>query len=670
MIPHQTIEQIYSTAKIEEVIADYVSLRRRGANLWGNCPFHDEKTPSFSVSPAKGIFKCFGCGKAGNAVNFVMEIEHTSYPEALKQIAKKYNITIQEEKLTEQQLQQQNLRESLFMLNQWANQWFQNQLLNTPEGQAIGLQYFYQRGLQDDTIRRFQLGYSPAKNKLYYDAKKAGYSEQLLLQAGLCGQSINDNNQDNTNKQFYDRFRDRVIFPIFTISGKTVAFAGRILKTKEHTGKYVNSPESEIYSKQNELYGLFQAKADIAKQQMCYLVEGQLDVISLSQAGIRNVVSSGGTALTQKQVILLHRLTENVTILYDADPAGIHATLRAIDMMLQQGLNIKVILLPQGDDPDSLAKKLNADQLKLFLQQSTQDPIIFKTNLLLKEAQNDPIKISQTATQVLQTIALIPDPITREVYAKDCAQLLNINQQTIIKEIQKIRKNNNNQNNPNNNITNPTDTPTTTTDNNIATDNDNILNQQPPKLQQNILNLLQVLIKYGNYPLFTMPDSTICSVAQYIISELDNDNITFQDPNQQLIIDLYKSQLKQDNFNPEKFFVFNQNPQIAQLASQLISEPYQLSKIYTRHSISENITATSQLPTDADRLPDLIPQLIFELKDTLITQQISFLQTALLHASQNNQTQQETQLLQQINQLQSIRKQINNSPYLGKRVII
>ena len=362
MIPKETIDKVFEAARIEDVVGSYVRLKKRGANLLGLCPFHKEKTGSFTVSPSKGIYKCFGCGKAGNAVGFVMEIEQCSYIEAIRQLAQRYHIQIEERELTQEEKKMQDDRESMFLVNDFANKWFQQQLHETQEGMAVGMAYLRQRGIREDIIRKFQLGYSPEKAKLWEVAKKAGYQDQYLINDGEkigTGVCLKDD-----KGQLFDRFRGRVIFPFFSVSGKVTGFAGRLIKQSDKAGKYVNSPTSILYEKKHELYGFYQAKQAIKREDCCYLVEGQLDVIQLVQSGIENVVASGGTALTYPQIRLLHRFAENVTILYDGDNAGIKAALRGIDMMIDEGVNVKIVLLPEGEDPDSFAKNRNASDLQ------------------------------------------------------------------------------------------------------------------------------------------------------------------------------------------------------------------------------------------------------------------------------------------------------------------
>ncbi len=674
MIPKETIDRIYSTLKIEDVIGDYMTLRRRGANLWGNCPFHDEKTPSFSVSPAKGIYKCFGCGKAGNAVNFVMEYEQCSYADALRQVAKKYHIEIQEKELTEEEKLQEDERQSLFAVNDWANHWFQSQLWDTEAGQNIGLSYLMQRGLREDTIRCFQLGYAPDKNALYYAAKKAGYKEEFLIKTGLCGNSQynnDENNEENKPARPFDRFRDRAIFPIFTISGKVVAFAGRKLNESKQGGKYVNSPESSIYSKSNELYGLFQAKQEISKKEMCYLVEGQMDVISMFQAGVKNVVSSGGTSLTHRQVVLLHRLTGNVTILYDGDSAGIHAALRGIDMLLEEGLSVKVVLLPDGEDPDSFSRKMNAADFQQFLIDNSQDFVLFKTNLVMRDAGNDPIKRVSLIREIVQSISVIPDLIAREVYIKECSAMLGINEDTLLKEVKKLREDRYLKGKkqaagspaPTNNITPAAEgEPSALMQDPLPEPKETVSLRLKPKdrLEENILNLLQVLVKYGDYPLFE--GST---VGQYILDELNANHIQFEDPLYEKIINEYVAHQADEGFKAEAFFNNHPNSYVSSLARELMSDKYELSRMYGKKRISENVETVVKMPSDADRLNELVPQLIYELQLTIIKGKITNTQLAIQHAQENEREEEITNYIMELEKLKNVEKLLGR--LLGNR---
>ncbi len=431
MIDQHTVDRIIEAANIVEVVSDFVTLRRRGANYVGLCPFHDEKTPSFSVSPARGICKCFSCGKGGNAVHFVMEHEQITFYEALKYLARKYNIEIQEKQLTEEEKQRKTDRESMLIVNEYAQKFFATNLLENAEGRSIGLSYFRERGFGEDIINKFGLGYSPEKrDALAQDAIKRGYKKEYLVKTGLCLES-----QQGT---LYDRYKGRVIFPIHSLSGKVIAFGGRILRKDEKSAKYVNSPESEVYRKSDVLYGIYHAKQAIVKNDFCYLVEGYTDVLSMHQAGIENVVASSGTSLTPGQIRLIHRFTNNITVLYDGDAAGIKASLRGIDLILQEGMNIKVVLLPDGDDPDSFSKKQSAADFTAYIQAHETDFIRFKTNLLLQGAGNDPIKRATLIGDIVRSIAIIPDNILRSIYVQDCARLLNVDEQMLLREVNKI----------------------------------------------------------------------------------------------------------------------------------------------------------------------------------------------------------------------------------------
>lgn len=432
MIDRVTIDRILDAAQIVDVVSEFVTLKRAGANYKGLCPFHDDRTPSFIVSPAKGLCKCFACGKGGNAVHFIMAHEQLSYPDALRYLAKKYHIEIKEEEQTDEQKQAQSERESMFVVNEWARSYFQQQLNDTVDGRAIGMAYFRSRGFRDDIIQKFQLGFCPSKrDACSKEALSKGYNKEFLLSTGLC--------YKRDNGELQDRFSGRVIFPIHTLSGKTVGFGGRVLDaaTKGVNIKYQNSPESAIYNKRRELYGLFQAKQAIVKNDLCYLVEGYTDVISMHQAGVENVVSSSGTALTTEQIRMIHRFTDNITVLYDGDAAGIKASERGIDMLLAEGMNVKLLLLPDGEDPDSFARKHNATEYQNYLRDNQVDFIRFKTSLLLEDAQGDPIKLSRLVNNIVQSIAVIPDEITRSVYTRETASMLSMDEKLLASGVSK-----------------------------------------------------------------------------------------------------------------------------------------------------------------------------------------------------------------------------------------
>ena len=678
MIPRETIDRIFAAAHIEDVVGDYVSLKKRGANLIGLCPFHDEKTGSFTVSPSKGIFKCFGCGKAGHAVGFVMEIEQCSYIEAIRQLAKKYHIEIEERELTAEEKQKQDDRESMFIVNDFANKWFHDQLWNTPEGTAVAMSYLRQRGLREDIIRKFQIGYSPEKAALWEVAKKKGFQEKYLvndsenppyLGTGVCGKS--------ESGKLYDRFRGRVMFPFLSISGKVVGFSGRLMVKNDKVGKYVNSPTSLIYEKHNELFGLYQAKQSIAKNNSCYLVEGQMDVIQLVQSGIENVVASGGTALTTNQIRLLHRFTENITLLYDGDKAGIKAALRGIDMMLEEGLNVRVILLPEGEDPDSFAKSRNASDLQEFLDNNHQDFIRFKTQLLSEDAQNDPSKRSDMILQIVQSIAVIPDIIKRQVYIKDTATWLSMPENILTRKVIEIRKRaaedrkrrketeqrqiSLEQRNQSENL------PDSSNESMPSTSVIDASNAQPlTHKERNILNLIQVLIRYGERVLYQTEQQMI-TVGEYIITEIKNDSIDIPNPLHQRIIDEYIANYQSPQFVSSSFFHHHSDPQISQLAVDMIADKYQLSRIYSKKSISENVTQEVQ-QDEVDILPELVQRLLLELKLTVVEERLDAMEKLLAQAVSDKNDQLITAILEQQPQLAEIRKQLCRA--LGNRVVV
>ena len=678
MIPRETIDRIFAAAHIEDVVGDYVSLKKRGANLIGLCPFHDEKTGSFTVSPSKGIFKCFGCGKAGHAVGFVMEIEQCSYVEAIRQLAKKYHIEIEERELTAEEKQKQDDRESMFVVNDFANKWFHDQLWNTPEGTAVAMSYLRQRGLREDIIRKFQIGYSPEKAALWEVAKKKGFQEKYLvndsetppyLGTGVCGKS--------ESGKLYDRFRGRVMFPFLSISGKVVGFSGRLMVKNDKVGKYVNSPTSLIYEKHNELFGLYQAKQSIAKNNSCYLVEGQMDVIQLVQSGIENVVASGGTALTTNQIRLLHRFTENITLLYDGDKAGIKAALRGIDMMLEEGLNVRVILLPEGEDPDSFAKSRNASDLQEFLDNNHQDFIRFKTQLLSEDAQNDPSKRSDMILQIVQSIAVIPDIIKRQVYIKDTATWLSMPENVLTRKVIEIRKRvaedrkrrketeqrqiSLEQRNQSENL------PDSSNESIPSTSVMDASNAQPlTHKERNILNLIQVLVRYGERILYQTEQQMI-TVGEYIITEIKNDSIDIPNPLHQRIIDEYIANYQSPQFVSSTFFHHHSDPAISQLAVDMIADKYQLSRIYSKKSISENVTQEVQ-QDEVDILPELVQRLLLELKLTVVEERLDAMEKLLAQAVSDKNDQLITAILEQQPQLAEIRKQLCRA--LGNRVVV
>ena len=672
MIPRETIDRILETAKVEDVVGSYVSLKKRGANLLGLCPFHHEKTGSFTVSPSKGIYKCFGCGKAGNAVGFIMEIEQCSYIEAIKQLAQRYHITIEERELTQEEKQRQDDRESMFVVNDFANRWFQSQLFDTQEGSAVGMAYLRQRGIREDIIRKFQLGYSPERAKLWEEAKKAGYQDTYLVN--------NPDNQIGTGVclkdeqgRLFDRFRGRVIFPFFSVSGKVTGFAGRLIKQSDKAGKYVNSPTSILYEKKHELYGFYQAKQAIKREDCCYLVEGQLDVIQLVQSGIENVVASGGTALTFPQIRLIHRFTENVTILYDGDSAGIKAALRGLDMMLEEGVNVKVVLLPEGEDPDSFARKHDATEVLAYIQQHQTDFIRFKTQLLSAEAGNDPMKRADMIAQIVISIATIPDVVKRQIHTKDCATFLHIQEDVLMHKINEVRKNyieeqkKKRQNEER--ITNVSEAIGTIKDTEkiLANSISNVLSPATSIKELNIRNLLQVIIRHGEKPIFQNGDTTI-RAGEYIIQELRNDNIELENPLYQLILDEYIAHYKEDNWVAANYFQYHPNGEVNLFSMEMLIDKYQLSRMYGKQVVSENVVKEVELPSEADNLPELTQRLLLELKFTIVNERIDALQSMLQEAQQRDDWELMRTILEQQPMLIDIRQQLCKA--LGNRVIL
>ena len=659
MIPRDVIEHIFSAAKIEEVVSDYVTLRKRGANLIGLCPFHNEKTGSFTVSPSKGIYKCFGCGVSGNAVGFVMAMEQCSFADAIKQLGKKYHIEVPERQMTAEEQQRQDDRESMFVVNDFANKWFQEQLWDTEEGQAIGLSYFRERGLRDDIIRKYQLGYSPEKGSPLATAlKKKGFSERFILNdvdtkigVGVVGKS--------EDGRIYDRFRDRVMFPIFTVSGKPVAFAGRILKKKDNVGKYVNSPDSLIYSKTNELYGLFQAKQAISRADRCYLVEGQMDVISMFQSGIENVVASGGTALTKPQIRLIQRFTSNITVLYDGDAAGIHAALRGIDMFLEEGFNVKVVLLPDGEDPDSFAQSHDSTEFIQYIEEHQTDFIRFKMALLSKEAGDDPYKRAALIKDITSSIAIIPDIITRQVYIKDCSDRLHMSEKVLTTEVVNLRRKKIEEHNKAKDreaeqaatTVEPTAESTETTA--TPVDLTSPVNPTPIKapkstLDQNFYNLMQLVVRYGERPI--QVGDTIYSIGEIIIYTIEEDEIKAPEPVYQAIIDEFKRHYKDEGFKAEDFFKFHPDQAISALAIDMIAEKYQYASF-----------------NHEGRLGELVTQFLYEIKLTVINQQIEELEQNLKEAQASGNWDRQMQLLAYQPQLLQARNDL--CKLLGNRVI-
>lgn len=695
MIDQPTIDRILDAANIVDVVSEFVTLRKRGINYVGLCPFHSDKSPSFYVSPAKNICKCFACGEGGTSVHFIMKHEQLSYYEALRFLAKKYNIEIQERELTEQEKQVRNDRESMFIVNSWAQQYFTTQLHETPEGRTVGLRYFAERGFRNDTIRKFQLGYSlDQRDAFYKDSIKKGYKQEYLEKTGL----IIPYENGNVN----DRFRGRVIFPVHTLSGKVVAFGGRVLKKNEKTAKYVNSPESEIYHKSNELYGIYFAKQAIIKEDRCFLVEGYTDVISMHQAGVENVVASSGTALTQGQIRLIHRFTNNITVLYDGDAAGIKAALRGIDLLLENGMNIKVVLLPDGEDPDSFARKHNASQFIDFIKINETDFIRFKTRLLLDEAGTDPIKRSTLISDIIKTVAIVPDNIARSLYIKECSAMMEIDEKILLNEINKIRlKKEERQDNPST-VPPLSNTPTyqdipdylsfqkeITEDPSMERKNlpmdytplppkEEIEGMPPPPPIQQVpvtvpkrspyetheISLLRYVVRYGEKILFQYKEEdsekeVTIRVSEYIRAELERDELTFYTPLFKKMLEEAANKCQIEGFIANRYFLAHPDPKVSRLAANLISEKYQLSKYHYKYKELEN---------EESKLDQLIIRELYAFKDAYILIQIKEIQTQIKEVQSTGNMEEVFKLMKKLTRLNEIKTILSKE--LGERIIL
>ena len=696
MIDQPTIDRILDAAQIYDVVSDFVTLRKRGVNYVGLCPFHDDKTPSFYVSPAKGLCKCFACGKGGNAVHFIMEHEQMSYPEALKYLAKKYGIEIKERELSSEEKIAQSERESLFIVNNFARDYFQNILNNHVDGRSIGMAYFRSRGFRDDIIEKFQLGYcTESHDALAQEALKKGYKKDYLVKTGLC--------YETDDHRLRDRFWGRVIFPVHTLSGKVVAFGGRVLAgaTKGVKVKYVNSPESEIYHKSNELYGIYFAKQAIVKQDRCFLVEGYTDVISMHQSGIENVVASSGTALTSGQIRMIHRFTNNMTVLYDGDAAGIKASIRGIDMLLEEGMNVKVCLLPDGDDPDSFARKHNATEFQAFIQENETDFIRFKTNLLLEDAGKDPIKRAELIGNLVQSISIIPEAIVRDVYIKECAQLLHVEDKLLVSEVAKRREKQAEQqaeraecerrsanaaranaetgvNGSHTAATNPDAQQAGYPSQSLPA---GLPSETPPpfppeeeyvsfipqegKEGQEFYKyerlILKMVVLYGERVMCNVTNEegqeTPITVTEYIVNDLKEDELAFHNPLHRQILTEAAERIHNEGFTAERYFVAHPDPVISKLSVELISNRYQLRK-----------SQIEQMVTDEERLYELIPRLMINFKYAIVCEELKHTLFALQNPAIANDETQCNSIMERYNELNKVKSIM--AKRLGDRVIL
>ena len=687
MIDQATIDRIMDAAQIVDVVSEFVTLRRRGVNYIGLCPFHNEKTPSFSVSPSKGLCKCFSCGKGGNVVHFIMEHEQLNYYEAMKWLAKKYGIEVKERELSNEEKQAQSVRESLFLVNDFANNYFQDILHNHPDGQAIGMSYFRQRGFRDDIIKKFQLGFSTeGRDALAKEAKKRGFNTDYLVKTGLC--------YTRDDGQLRDRFWGRVMFPVHTLSGKVVAFGGRILKSDPKAAKYVNSPESEIYHKSRELYGIYFAKQAIVKQDKCFLVEGYTDVISMHQAGVENVVASSGTSLTSGQIRMIHRFTNNITVLYDGDMAGIKASIRGIDMLLEEGMNIKVMLLPDGDDPDSFARKHNATEFQEYITAHEVDFIRFKTNLLMSDAANDPYKRATLITDIVKSISVIPEAIVRSEYIKECSQMLHVEEKILVNEVAKMKraeeekraKGQEREATPSPTATAeqpqapieqgtshapaypdlppigiddmpPMDIDSSPTPEHTTSPNHAPLSMVHSPLYEKELLIMQQLIRHGERKI-NGPDEEPYTAAEFVAADLEADGITLSTPLLAQLLDELLQHIGDEGFVAERYFVGHANPQISRLAADLAEEKYQLSKYHSK---------TQTVVDDADRLGELIPHLLIDYKMSIVEMELKQTLDELRQPAVMNDPTRCLETMTRYKQLTELKQQM--AKILGDRVI-
>jgi len=648
MIDRSTIERILDAAQIVDVVQEFVPLKKRGVNYLGLCPFHNEKTPSFTVSPSKEIFKCFGCGKVGNSVNFVMEHEHLTYPEALKFLAKKYHIEIVEKELTQEEIEKQNERESLLVVSSYASRQFSENLFHTDEGISIGLTYFKERGFRQDTLKKFELGYSFEKRDAFSrKALEDGYKQDFLVKTGLSIQH---------EDRVFDRFSGRVMFPIHSLSGQVLGFGGRILKTDVKTAKYLNSPESEIYHKSRILYGIFQARKSITQEDRCYLVEGYTDVLSLHEANVENVVASSGTSLTQEQVRLIKRFTQNITILYDGDAAGIKASIRGIDLVLEEGMNVKIVLLPPNEDPDSYSKKVSNEEFLRYLKENETDFIRFKTQLLLSEASNDPVKKADLIRDVVKSIAVIPEAITRTVYIKECSVVLEVSEPILYHEVNKLRQQKNFQDR--NKYPGPEDLPVI-----------------PPPLIKPVvrdavtyyseMEIIRLLLKFGGVEferIVSKEDGKeeMITVSDYIVREITSDDLIFDHRICSKIFADFRFHVEHGLIAGDKQFVKHEDPEISSMSADLLADSHELSKIWT--------TKQTYVETEEMKLKEIVGDAVLKFKSDKIKNKRKEIMALLEEAVKANDTEKILALQKRYANLSVVLGLISKK--LGNRIVL
>lgn len=701
MIPQSTIDRIIDAANIVDVVSDYVTLRRAGASYKGLCPFHDDKTPSFSVSPARGVCKCFSCGKGGNSVHFIMEMEQMNYVEALKHLAKKYGIHVEEEEMTDEQRQHLNERESMFAVNEWAASYFSQAMHNHPDGIAIGLAYFRSRGFRDDIIAKFRLGFClDTPDTMSKEAKAKGYNEKYLVETGLCVK--------RDNGTIYDRFRGRAIFPWIAVNGKVVAFGGRVLdtRTKGVNQKYVNSPDSLIYHKAHELYGIFQAKKMIAKEDMVYMVEGYTDVLAMHQCGIENVVANSGTALNEAQIHLLHRFTNNITLLYDGDEAGIHAATRSTDMLLAEGMNVKILLLPDGDDPDSFSRKHSAQEFKEYVAAHQTDFILFKTNLLLKDAQRDPIKRAQLTEDIVKSIAVIPDEIIRSTYVHECAEILNMDEAILMRGANKnraailenLRKEAQRERERQARLQSQPSTPNEQTELTGETSSNAFLPQDTTSSEIPLVDdessasittaaepsspntplfslaaekngaerflglerlMMTLIVRYGEQAIDGEGEDgepIQTTLIEYVYDDLAYDGITLRSPLYAQMLHLAHAHIHDSDFVASKFLLNNQEESISREAADLISERYQLSKGNQMTQSEEQLKAT------------YLARILLDYKNAIVEEELKQCNSDLTRPEIKNDISKTLDTMRRIKELCEIQR--NLAKHLGDRVVM
>lgn len=651
MIDRQTVERIKDAANIVDVVSEFVTLKKAGANYKGLCPFHDEKTPSFIVSPARGTCHCFGCGKGGNPISFIMEHEQMTYPEALRWLAKKYNIEIQERELSNEEKEQQSQRESMFIVNEWACKYFEDLLHNDVDGVAIGMQYLRSRGFRDDVIRKFQIGYdSDNRYQLATKAKEKGYKEEFLEKTGICYKT--------DRGELIDRFAGRVIFPWIGVSGKVVGFSARVLdqRTKGVNQKYVNSPDSEIYHKANELYGIWQAKRAIAKENRVYMVEGQADVISLYQSGIENVVANSGTALSLHQIHMLHRFTGNITLLYDGDAAGIHAAMRGTDMLLSEGMNLKVLLIPDGKDPDELARTMSAEQLKSFLEENAVDFMQFKTDLMLKGV-TDPQKRSEAVASIVNSISLIPNAILRDTYLHLCAEKSGVKEENLISAMNRMIRERKERG---------TVQPANTIEAGAAAQNATPAAHPPmqgasPIAQASAVEqmLIQMILKHGEKIIFRDVEDNEgnkinLSLAQYVQYNLGADNLKFTNSlYNDILQEAVDMQEKEKDFKAEPYFLHHHNIKISQIAIRMTEEKFHLS-------------GSQQMSEDEETIRRNVEHLLLDFRKDFVDERLKQLRIEI--NSCGSDMERMLKLMQEFKDMQDIRNALAHA--LGNNVIV